>query len=298
MQRQTLMNSKVKNIFRITLLLNFAVAAVKILLARQTESLSLFSDGVHSLLDGSSNVIALLMLRIAEQPPDEDHPYGHKKFETLGSMAISGLLCLAAWEILSSAWRRILEPVTLPHVNVQAVLGIVLMIGVNLAITTYERKWGKKLNSPLLLADAEHTKSDVFASVLALISLFAAWKQWYWVDTLAAILIVGLILWAAYGIVRDSVLTLSDARRLPPEPIRKIVEEVPGVINCHMVRSHGATGQVQIDLHIVVPPTLSAQETFEIENEVTRRLKAVYSEVSEVTVRHQTTMPASIRFNP
>jgi len=273
--------------------MNFAVAGFKLFLAARTRSLSLFSDGLHSMLDGGSNIIALIALRVASQPPDEDHPYGHRKFETLGAMAISALLCMAAWEILGSAWQRMMSPVQLPRVSIEAVAGIILMIGVNIAITSYERHWGKRLNSELLLADAKHTQSDVLASILALVSLFAALRHLYWVDTLAAILIVGLILWAAYRIVKDSVSTLSDARRLPPEAVRRVVEEIPGVQNCHMVRSHGPNRQIQVDLHIVVAPTLTAHETFEIENEVTRRLKAVYPDVAEVTVRHQTTMPAS-----
>jgi cation diffusion facilitator family transporter len=283
----------VKRIFWVTLALNLAVAGAKLAFAAWTRSLSIFSDGLHSLLDGSSNVIALVALRVAEQPPDEDHPYGHRKFETLGAMGISGLLCLAAWEILSGAWQRIIHPVQLPEVNAWVLSGMVGLMGVNVAIALYERHWGRQLQSALLLADAEHTKSDVYASALALVAMFAALYEWYWMDTFSAVLIVGLILWAAYKIVRDSALTLSDARRLDPAPIRQLVEGIAGVRNCHMVRSHGSPTSVHVDLHVVVSPRLTAQETFEIENEVTRRVRAAWPQVTEVTVRHQTRMPAA-----
>lgn len=286
-------SDKVKTIFWITLVLNVAVAAAKLLFAAVTQSLSLFSDGLHSLLDASSNVVALVALKIAERPPDEDHPYGHRKFETLGAMAISALLCLAAWEILGGAWDRFRNPVHLPHVDQWAVIGLIGMIALNFGITAYERHWGRRLKSALLIADAEHTQSDAMASILALVALGAAAWKCYWVDTLAAVLIVGLILSAAYRIVKDSVLTLSDAQRLDPAPIRAVVEKVQGVDNCHMVRSHGPIGQIHVDLHIVVSPTMTAQRAFEIENEVTQRLKGVYPEISEVTVRHQTSMPSS-----
>jgi cation diffusion facilitator family transporter len=208
-------------------------------------------------------------------------------------MAISGLLCLAAWEILKSAWERILHPVQLPKVNMIVIGGVIFMVVINVFISLYERHWGKKLKSPLLLADAEHTFSDALASILALIAITTAKFKWYWVDTLSAVLIVGLILSAAYRIVKNSVLTLSDANRLNPMPIKKLVEKISGVKNCHNVRSHGPDGQIHVDLHIVVSPSLSAQQTFEIENEVTQSIKKVYPEVSEVTVRHQTNMPAT-----
>jgi len=283
--------AKVRAIFWVTLVLNLAIAASKLFLASRNQSLSLFSDGLHSLMDGASNVIALISLRIAERPPDADHPYGHRKFETLGAMGISGLLCLAAWEILNGAWARILKPLELPTFSSWYVFAMVGMMVVNIGIARYEQWWGTKLKSPLLLADAAHTQSDAFAAGLALIGILAAAIKWYWVDTLAAILIVGLILWAAYRIIRDSVLTLSDAQRLNPGPVKAIVEGIEGVENCHKIRSHGPEGQIQVDLHIVVSPTLSAQTTFEIENEVTRRLREVYPGVSDVTIRHQTKMP-------
>ena len=285
--------AKIKFIFWITLALNLAVAAGKLFFASITGSLSLFSDGIHSLMDGGSNVVALIAIKIAERPPDDDHPYGHRKFETLGAMAISGLLCLASWGILQSAWERFTRPVELPHVKWIAVGGLVFMIVLNLGITAYERRWGRRLQSELLLADAAHTLSDALASGLALIALLAALLKLYWVDTLAALIIVVLILRAAYKIVKDSMLTLSDAQRLNPEPIRKLVEEVEGVENCHMVRSHGSARDVRVDLHIVVSPELSAQQAFEIENETMRRVKEAYPEVTEVTIRHQTRMPTS-----
>lgn len=281
----------VRRIFWATLLLNLAVAGAKLFFAAWTRSLSIFSDGLHSLMDGGSNVIALVALRIASQPPDEDHPYGHRKFETLGAMGISALLCLAAWEILTGAWDRIRHPVRLPEVNLWVLGGMLGLMGVNATVAFYERRWGRRLQSPLLLADAEHTKSDVLASALALVAMFAALFEQYWMDTVSAVLIVGLILWAAYGIVRDSTMTLSDARRLDPRPIRLLVEGIEGVRNCHMIRSHGTPTNVHVDLHIVVSPRLSAQRAFEIENTVIARLKKAYPQIAEVTVRHQTRMP-------
>lgn len=284
---------KIKFIFWVTLALNLAVASSKLFFANMTHSLSLFSDGMHSFMDGGSNVIALIAIKIAERPPDEDHPYGHRKFETLGAMAISGLLCLASWEILKAAWERVLNPVQLPTFSVMAVGGLVFMIFVNLAITSYEHQWGKRLQSELLLADAKHTLSDALASVLALIALFSALKHLYWVDTMTALIIVALILRAAYQIVKDSVLTLSDAQRLNPLSIQDIVEKIDGVENCHMIRSHGSARDIHVDLHIVVSPQMTAQRAFEIENEVMRKVREAYPEVSEVSVRHQTKMPTT-----
>jgi len=284
-------SAKIKFIFWVTLGLNLAVASSKLVFAKMTHSLSLFSDGMHSFMDGGSNIIALIAIKIAERPPDDDHPYGHRKFETLGAMAISGLLCLASWEILKQAWERVMSPVQLPHFRVVAVGGLVFMIFVNMAITSYEHQWGKRLQSELLLADAKHTLSDALASVLALIALSAYQPNRVASGPKTALIIVVLILRAAYQIVKDSVLTLSDAQRLNPLSIQDLVEEVDGVENCHMVRSHGSARDIHVDLHIVVSPQMTAQRAFEIENEVMRKLKEAYPEVSEVSVRHQTNMP-------
>ena len=193
---------------------------------------------------------------------------------------------------MQAGWERLVHPVELPHVRWIAVGGLVFMIFLNLAITSYERRWGRRLQSELLLADAQHTLSDALASILALVALLSALFRFYWVDTLTALVIVVLILRAAYRIVKDSVLTLSDAQRLDPESVQRLVEEVEGVENCHMVRSRGAAQDVRVDLHIVVSSEITAQQAFEIENEVMRRVKKSYPEVSEVTVRHQTRMPS------
>jgi cation diffusion facilitator family transporter len=243
--------AKIKLIFWITLALNLGVAGGKLLFAAMTQSLSLFSDGLHSLMDGGSNIVALIAIRIAERPPDEDHPYGHRKFETLGAMAISGLLCLASWEILQAGWERFIHPVELPHVRWVAVGGLVFMIILNAAITWYERHWGRRLQSELLLADAEHTLSDALASGLALVALLSALVRLYWVDTLAALIIVVLILRAAYRIVKAAQSRTDPAaggenrrrRKLPHGPLARNGEGRPGrSAHCDFARVERATG--------------------------------------------------------
>src|SRR5215203_3131257 len=151
--------AEVSTVLYRVLVLNLIVAAAKIALGAATGAVSVLSDGYHSLTDTASNIVGIIGVRIAGAPPDDDHPYGHRKFETMASLGIMVFLLLVLREVLSAAWER-LQGGGAPVING---LTFVMMGGtfaVNLAVVFYERRAGKRLQSEVLLADAHHTTSD------------------------------------------------------------------------------------------------------------------------------------------
>lgn len=263
--------------------LNVAVAAAKITFGLAIGSLAMSADGFHSLLDGLSNVVALIGLAVAARPPDPNHPYGHFRFETLTSLGIASFMLLALFGILQGAWSRLQGGGT-PDVTTLsfAVMGITL--AVNVFVTTWERRSGRALNSSLLIADARHTMTDIFVSLSVIGSLLAVSIGWGWADLAVSAVIAVAIGWGAWSIVRDASLSLSDEAVREADEIEQVVLTVPGVEGTHNIRSRGAEGRVWIDLHIQVDPKLNVDRAHDIASDVARRVEDEFNRPADVTV--------------
>ena len=185
----------------IVLGLNVLVAAAKLFVGLTTGALAVMADAVHSTFDASSNVIGLIGLWIAGRPPDRTHPYGHRKYETFATLIIGGLLLLASWEILKGAAQRAFAGATL-DVSTASIVIAALTFPANLAIASYETRAGRRLNSELILADAVHTRTDLFVTVTVVVSLVAARLGAAWVDVVVAVAVVVFIVAAAVKIIR------------------------------------------------------------------------------------------------
>ena len=279
--------SRIRRVLLTALAVNALLAAIKFGIGWKLGSLSVLSDAVHSLLDGGASVIALIGITAAARPPDANHPYGHRKFEILTTIIVAGLLFLSAWEILGAAVNRLLREAPAPEFST---LGVALLgVGVvaNLILSRWERKAGLEVSSPLLLADAAHTRTDVFSSLLAIAALAGSQLGLPWLDPLFAIGIVILLARAIYEILIEGVKVVSDATRLDPDQIRDVAEAVAGVRGAHAIRSHGMTNDIHIDLHIQVEEQLTTRQVYEIENQVTEALRAKFPGVTHVALRHE-----------
>ena len=175
----------IRRVLLIILALNVLITAIKLVIGFATGALSVIADGFHSIIDSSSNVIGLAGLWVASRPPDENHPYGHRRYEAIATLAIGGMLFFVSWEIVEGIIGRLTENTT-PDISP---LDIVIMAGtffVNLAVVTYEARQGKALKSDILLADAAHTRTDLFVTVSVVVSLIATRFGLAWVDLLVA----------------------------------------------------------------------------------------------------------------
>lgn len=288
--------SAVVRVLWITLALNLIIAIAKIVIGYMRHNLTVVADGFHGLTDASNNVLGLAGVIYSYRPPDENHPYGHRKIEALCALAIGAIMALVSWEILKSIFVRLfLKVESPPHPFAWFPAGILAATLVaNFGISTYELAQGKKHKSAFLLADALHTRSDIFVTLMSIASMaFASGRPW--IDGLLSLVVVAFIMKAGWTIVRDNTLILTDATRLDPEPVRRVAESVPGVENCHAIRSHGMPDDIHLDLHIVVGPDLTAAQTHEIEDAVRVALFHEFPQVTEVSIHHQTEPPVTAK---
>lgn len=263
--------------------LNVGVALAKLALGLAIGSLAMTADGVHSLLDGASNVVALIGLAVAARPPDQDHPYGHQRFETLTSLAIAGFMLLALFGILSGAWNRF-QGGSSPEIGALpfAVMGVTLAI--NVFVVWWERREARALSSTLLHADARHTLSDVLVSLSVVASFVLVGLGFAGADLIISLLIAGLIAWGAWSIARDASLTLTDGVAEEPQHIETAALAVRGVRGVHAVRSRGGEGRIWVDLHIQVDPEMRVEDAHEIASAVAAKVADHIEQPTDVTV--------------
>lgn len=276
-------NKRVRFILLAVLVLNVGVAAAKITLGLIIGSLAMSADGFNSLLDGASNVVALIGLAVAARPPDPNHPYGHHRFETLTSLGIASFMLLALFGILQGAWTR-LQTGGSPDISTLAFVVMGITLAVNIFVTTWERRAGKELNSTLLIADSRHTLTDIFVSLSVIGSLFAVWIGLNWADLAVSVGIAFAIGWGAWAIIRDASLSLSDVAARDSGDIEKAVLSVPGVRGTHNIRSRGAEGRVWVDLHIQVDPQMNVHRAHDIASDVARKVEDEFTRPADVTV--------------
>jgi cation diffusion facilitator family transporter len=273
----------VRQVLLWTLALNWSVAAAKVGYGLWTGALSMTADGFHSFMDGTSNIVGLLALSAAAKPPDTSHPYGHRKFEALATMGIAALLVFAAYEIAVSAVHRFGSEVV-PHVTLLSFVVMLGTLGINTWVSRYESRRGRELQSALLSADALHTRTDIYATLSVLASLAAAKAGNASLDIFVALLIVGIVIHAAYKIVQQGLTILTDAARVPPATIERVALSIPGVQGCHHIRSRGFEDAITVDCHIWVDPTLSTAEAHRLTHAVMDRVRAEVPGVVEVII--------------
>ncbi|MEN9202240.1 MAG: cation diffusion facilitator family transporter, partial [Thermostichus sp. DG02_2_bins_29] len=246
---------QVQRVLYITLGLNVLVFLVKLILGLMTGSLSLIADALHSSTDSASNILGLLAMRWSSPEPDADHPYGHRKFESIGALGIAAFLGMASFEVLRSAVARFFAPN--PTLEIDQ-LTLTLMVGVlliNIFVTIYEHQRGKALSSRLLLADARHTLSDVWITLAVLLGLIGVRLGLTWLDQALAFPVALLVFWSGWEVLQENVPHLTDSVAIPPKVLRELIMQLPGVLDCHEITSRGIPGQmIFIEMHMVVEP--------------------------------------------
>lgn len=276
---------QVRRVLVITLVLNLVVASTKIVIGLWSGVLAITADGLHSTVDGSSNIIALLANRLAARPPDADHPYGHRRFETIAALGIGGFLLLTAWEILSSALARLSGTETHQEITPLSFVVMLGTLGINLFVNAYESREGRRLNSELLTADAAHTRTDILVTISVLVSMaLIALLKWSWLDTVVALIIVVLILRAAWGILRQTGSVLVDTAPYSPEQLTQWTEDLPCVTKVIRARSRGPKDSAHIDLDVMVNAATTTQHTEAITSAIRDKLSHHIPGLDEVEV--------------
>ena len=274
---------EVKRVLYRVLYLNLAVALAKIALGYFTGAVSILSDGFHSLTDSASNVVALIGISIARRPPDANHPYGHRKYETMASLGILVFLVVVMVEVLSAAADRLVNGGT-PRVFPEGIGLMAATLIVNVFVVSYEMREGKRLNSEVLRADAKHTRSDVLTTGAVLGALLGVWWGYPLLDPMAALLVAGFIGQACWSIAQEASRILSDEIVIAEREVREVVQSVPGVIGCEKIRTRGSADHAFLDLHLWLDGDMALKTAHSASHVVKDRLMTKFPQLADVVI--------------
>jgi len=224
--------------------------------------------------------------QFASPQPDREHPYGHQKFEALGALGIATFLGITCFEIIQGIIERLFAGVSDISLSSLELWLLIIVLGVNIFVAFYERHVGKKLDSPILIADSYHTMGDIWITIVVILGLVGMWQaqlwdipQLRWLDVILAFPVALLVLKSGWEVLRDNLPWLVDEIAIPPEVIQRIVMQVSGVLNCHDIASRGVVGrQVFIEMHMVVD-TDDVETAHNITEEVEEKLEDYFSPV-------------------
>jgi cation diffusion facilitator family transporter len=276
--------SAVARVLLRVLFLNLAVALAKIAFGYATGAISILSDGFHSLTDAASNVVGMVGVRAASQPPDRDHPYGHRKYETVAAAAVTIFLVLVVIEVLRNAFNNLTGRSRPLDISVASFVVMLVTIGINLAVVAYESREAARFSSEILLADATQTRGDVWSSLTVIAALVGVRFGVPILDPLAALVVAGFIGHAGYQIARATTGILSDRIVIADADLERVVMSVPGVLGCHHIRTRGAADHVFLDLHVWLPPDLRLTEAHDLSHIVKDRLMARYPQIVDAVI--------------
>jgi cation diffusion facilitator family transporter len=274
----------VRRTLLIVLALNAVVAIVKLIVGVRTGALTVLGAALESGLDMFNNVMGVTIVALAGQAPDENHPYGHDKFETLGALAIVGFLSITCFELLRSGVSALMSNRAPVRIEPSDVAVISATLGVNAFVVWYERRRGRELGSAFLLADAAHTSSDILVTLMAIASLILTRMGWPRLDGALAIAVAFLIAWSGYQILRQSIPVLVDERAIDANKLRSVVLGVTHVRDVRQVRSRStASGQLFAEVTIVVQGSTAVDEAHRLADEVEAAIEREFG-ASQVTV--------------
>lgn len=271
---------------------NAVLMVVKIVAGIVGKSDALVADGIHSVSDFATDFLVLVMVGIAYRSADDDHPYGHGKYETFAAMLIAVVLLIVAagigWGGVDAVLRSLRGEV-LPRPDLLTIVVALAAIGAKEWLFRYTIRQGRKVDSPSLIANAWHHRSDAVSSIATLIGVTIAHflgEGWRIVDPLASILIAVFIAVSALEIARPSVNELLE-RSLPEETLerlRRAIMMVPGVKDFHHLRTRRNGHSYMVEVHVKVDPDITVTQGHAIASAVEIALRAILGLDSIITV--------------
>ncbi|GHE22942.1 cation diffusion facilitator family transporter [Halomonas urumqiensis] len=273
---------------RVTILaiwIDALVGIAKLITGMLVGSAALIADGIHSFSDLVTDGFVLAATHYGSQDPDYDHPYGHGRIETLATLFLGSVLIFVAGAIAWSSLERLISGAEIPPPGIWAMVVALVTLLIKEWLFQITMRVARRTGSKLLQANAWHSRSDVLSTGVVMVGLVGTQFGHGWLDTLAAV-IVGLLvgkigwdlLWESGRELVDTALPLKDQHGM-----RQVALDVPGVAGVHDLRTRQSAGRTMLDLHVVVSPRISVSEGHEIGNEVSRRLRIAYPELTDLT---------------
>lgn len=268
-------HAAVRRVLWLVLFANLSVIAAKLWVGLRSGSLAVLGDAAHSGVDALNNLVGLAAIGAAAMPPDEEHPYGHEKFEMLGALAVVVFLSITCFELISSAVGRLLGSPAPPRPDALTFGVLIATLVVNLVVAWTEDRAGRRLSSVLLSADARHTGSDVLVTLSVLGGLVLVSRGWPAADAWLGLVVAALIARSGWEILQKAVPALIDRAAVEAPRIERFVENVPGVRGVTDVRSRGELrGAAFVELTIEVDGERTVEEGHRVADAVERRLVA------------------------
>lgn len=258
-------DKKIQSIIILEGLANLLVLLLKLLVGLSTGSLAVLADTIHSLTDLANNIVAWIIIRLSALPADREHPYGHRKFETLAIFGLASLLAVFAFEIAKNAVTRESTEIVTGHWELATMI-IVLII--NISISSWQRYWAKRLKSGLIMADAAHTFSDCLVTIAVIIGWQLSAMGFVLLDRICAFGVAGFILFLAFSLFKTALPVLVDEYAIDPEDIKDAVFKINGVKEVGRIRSRWIGSEIALDLVLSVNAELTTEESHDIADKV------------------------------
>ncbi len=279
----------IKRVLWQILVLNVVVSIAKASWGLLSGSTAMFADGIHSLTDASSNVVALIAMTAASKPIDESHPYGHQKYESFASAIIGVMLLLAAWRVGSESVNSLVtyaKDGSLPTVEVTAVSFAVMVVtlAINIFVVWYERRRGHEFDSDVLQSDAKHTLSDIWVTLGVIISLILVRIGIPVADPIVGLFVAFAIAYAAIEVFRGVITIFADEAMLDPHDVCEKAASFEGVRGCHNVRTRGTKAFIHMDMSVLVDPNISVEAGHHIAHDLEVWLCTQYDGLKDVVV--------------
>ena len=270
------------------LVANVALATIKIAAGYVGHSRAVLADGVHSVSDIATDFAVLFGMHYWTAPADADHPHGHRRIETLVTLAIGLALFAVAGGLVWDIIHTLATPAAHPPGPI-ALVAALLSIVIKESLYRWTVVVGRRVGSPALVANAWHHRSDAFSSVPAVLAVAVAMliPRWGWVDKFGALVVCGFIVWAAWTVVSPALAELSD-RGAPEDTLlalERLATEVDGVRSAHALRTRYIGPHLAVDVHLEVDADLTVGQGFDIARRVKQRLLDEGPDVGDVVVQ-------------
>ncbi|MGR8935057.1 MAG: cation diffusion facilitator family transporter [Gammaproteobacteria bacterium] len=270
----------------VSIVVNLCLAVLQMVVGWLGHSMALVADAIHTLSDMASDFFVLIAVKLGSRAADHDHPYGHRRFETIATVLLGSLLVAVAGLIAWKASQRILQPASLPVPSLDTLKVAALCILAKEWLYRYTKRIAKMIRSKLLLANAWHHRSDAFSSVVVLFGIGAAFYGYRFADAAAAAIVALMIAKMGVMLTLESLKQLVDTG-LPDSvvnDIRTTILDTEGVQDIHHLRTRHMGDDALVDAHLVVDPRISVSEGHVIGDAVRAKLLHDFEDVSDVLV--------------
>ncbi len=276
-----------RNVTLVGLVVNVFLSLAQLIGGFFTHSQALIADGIHTLSDLASDVVVLVAAKMASKDADDDHPYGHGRFETVATVILGLALAGVAVGIGMSAIGRLMNPERLTQPAPLALLFAALAIVSKEGLYHFTMAVANRIDSKMLKANAWHHRSDAISSVLVALGVAGSvFLEIPWLDSAAAILVAGMIFYMGARLILDSTMELVDTALDPKKTaeIKQYIASIEGVEHMHLLRTRKMGNTVLADVHLQVNSYLSVSEGHFIAENVIQKLRKKFPEMHDITV--------------